>query len=54
MLHLLDEVLESEGVGSLDREAKASAPNLGCHDTECSGDSEENGIVVELVESVVH
>ncbi len=54
MLHLLDEVLESEGVGSLDGEAKASAPNLGCHDTERSGDSEENGVVVELVKSVVH
>jgi hypothetical protein len=54
VLHLLDEMLEGERVGSLDGEAETSAPDLGGHDTEGSGDTEEDSVVVKLVEAVVH
>jgi len=54
MLNLLNEVLKSERVGSLDGEAEGSAPDLGGHDTEGAGHTEEDSVVVELVEAVVH
>lgn len=54
VLDLLDEVLKGERVGSLNWEAKGSAPDLGCHDTEGTRHTEEDSVVVELVEAVVH
>ena len=54
MLNLLDEVLKGERVGSLNGEAKRSAPDLGGHDTEGARHTKEDGVVVELVETVVH
>jgi hypothetical protein len=54
VLDLLDEVLKGERVGSLDGEAEGSAPDLGGHDTEGARHTEKDGVVVELVEAVVH
>jgi hypothetical protein len=54
MFHLLDEMLEGERVGSLNGQTETSAPNLGGHDTESSGNTEEHGVVVKLVQAVVH
>lgn len=54
MLNLLDEVLKGERVGSLNGEAEGSAPDLGGHDTEGAGHTEKDGVVIELVETVVH
>lgn len=54
VLNLLDEVLEGEGVGSLDGEAETAGPDLGGHDTEGAGDAKEHGVIVELVKAVVH
>ncbi len=53
-LDLVDQVIKSERVGSLDRETKSSAPDLGGHHTEGSGYTEEHSVVVELVQAVVH
>jgi hypothetical protein len=47
-------VLQSEGVGSLDRKAECSGPNLSWGDTEGSRDTEQDGVVVVLGETVVH
>ena len=54
VLNFLDEVLQGERVGSLNREAEGSAPDLGCHDTEGARHTEEDCVVVKLVEAVVH
>lgn len=54
VLDLLDKVLKGEGVGSLNGEAEGSAPHLGGHDTEGARHTEEDGVVIELVEAVVH
>ena len=52
--HLLHQVLKGKRVGSLDGEAESSAPDLSGHDTESSGNTKEHGVVVELVQAVVH
>jgi hypothetical protein len=54
VLNFLDKVLKCERVGSLNGEAKSSAPDLGGHDTEGARNTEEDGVVIELVETVVH
>ena len=54
VLNLLDEMLQGEGVWSLNGEAEGSAPDLSGHYTEGTGNTEEDGVVVELVETVVH
>lgn len=54
VLNLLNEMLEGERVGSFDGEAETTGPDLSGHNTEGAGNAEENGVVVELVETVVH
>lgn len=54
VLNLLNEMLEGKRVGSLDGEAETTGPDLSGHNTEGAGNAEENGVVVELVETVVH
>lgn len=51
---LLDEVLQVERVGSFDGHAEGTGPDLGTHNTEGTGNTEENGVVVVLGEAVVH
>ena len=54
MLDLLDEVLQGERIGALNGETETAGPDLSGHNTEGARDAEQNGVVVELVETVVH
>jgi hypothetical protein len=47
-------VLKVKGVGALNGHSQGAGPNLSGHDTEGTGDTEEDGVVVVLGKSVVH
>ena len=50
----LSEILQVEGVRALDRQTESSTPDLGRHDTEGAGNTEQNSVIVVLSQAVVH
>ena len=50
----LSEILQVEGVRALDRQTKCSTPDLGRHDTEGAGNTEQNSVIVVLSQAVMH
>ena len=48
------EIFQVEGVRALDRQTECSTPDLGRHDTEGTGNTEQNSVVVVLSQTVVH